>query len=338
MPRGGTWNAAAFCAAAACFLTCAPVERTAAGRPALTPVTMNIAPAINHAPIAIAAEEGFFEQEGIEARLVELDLSSTMLAASSGRLDVLSVPLRSGLFNMMLRGLPLQVVADKGHHEPEGCVASALIAPRATAQRVLASGNYRGERFALIRGGTIEFTMDLFLRGHGQSLSDVALVQIAMGEQGTSLNSEIDAVRFLSEPELTQQLQGDRYRILTAVKDVQPYQAHVLLFGRRLLQQEPDLGRRFMRAYLRGVRQYNQGKTVRNVRIVSGFTGLPPDVIRAICWQPIAGDGVVRPEAVLPFLQWARDRGYLEGDVPASRWWNPAFVDAAGRELASERL
>lgn len=300
----------------------------------LTPLVINVRAALTYGTLYIAKEEGFFAEEGIDARLVDMDLNSTMLAIPTGKLDVVNLPTRSGIFNLMVRGLPVQIVADRGHHSRDGCAAAALIAPAAMADRMLATRNYKGEKFALIRGGGIEYVMDRFLRKHGFTRNDVQLVQFPQGEGGSPLAQEVDAVRYVSEPILSRSLKDGRHRILATVQDIETgHQAGLVLFGRRLLQDEPDLGHRFMRAYLRGVRQYNEGKTPRNLEIMQKYTRLPQDVLKEMCWERISRDGVVREDGILPFLQWAREAGYLEGDVPVSRWWNPAYVEAANRAL-----
>ena len=54
---------------------------------------------------------------------------------------------------------------------------------------------------------------------------------------------------------------------------------------------------------------------------------------RAVSDLPVSttviNDGSIRPEAMQPFLAWARKNGYLEADVPVSTWWNRSFIDAA---------
>jgi ABC-type nitrate/sulfonate/bicarbonate transport system substrate-binding protein len=104
------------------------------------------------------------------------------------------------------------------------------------------------------------------------------------------------------------------------------HQNALLVYGKRLLHDDPDLGHRFMRAYLRGVRRFNEGKTGRNVAILSRYTKLPPDTIRRACWIAIANDGQIDPNAVQPFLDWALAEHYLDAPIAVTRWWNPAFV------------
>jgi NitT/TauT family transport system substrate-binding protein len=59
-----------------------------------------------------------------------------------------------------------------------------------------------------------------------------------------------------------------------------------------------------MTAYLRGVRQYNQGKTPRNLEIVSRRVQLNPDTVASLCWASISNDGSLDTKSLLDFQKW----------------------------------
>jgi len=88
-----------------------------------------------------------------------------------------------------------------------------------------------------------------------------------------------------------------------------------------------------MIAYLKGVRQYNLGKTARNLDIEASATRLDRDLLARTCWQPIRGDGRINVESVLDFQRWAVRRGALDALVPPESFWDPSFVDQANVAL-----
>ena len=299
-------------------------------------VRMNLNPSMGYAPFMVAQEEGYFTQEGIDVEFVRIDANSALMSMTKGELDVLSGPVRSGIFNLMLRDVPLQVVADKGHSEPGPCTHEAFAAPVEIADRIAArGGDVRGERFALLRGGITEHLVEELLTRRHAKLSDVELVQLPPGDYVTSVNRRIDAIRYVQEPNLTNFVSKGFMKIVATAEEVSPGHQHgVVMYGKRLLTDDRDLGVRFMRAYLRGVRSYNEGKTERNIAAISKHTKLPADLIRSACWLPVANDGRVRPEAMQPLLDWALQRDYLEGPIGVTKWWNPTFVDEANRTLS----
>ena len=56
--------------------------------------------------------------------------------------------------------------------------------------------------------------------------------------------------------------------------------AYPLYYGPAFLDKDPELGRRFMVAYLQGVKQYNEGKTERNLEILQNYTRLDRDLLK----------------------------------------------------------
>jgi NitT/TauT family transport system substrate-binding protein len=307
-------------------LSCAQKPETPVTR---AKVRLNINQTLTYGPIMIAKDEGFFDAEGIDAELVSLDSNSAVTAAVAGKLDVLSVGLRAGVFNMILKGAPLQIVADRGHSDPQRCSVDAFIAPIALVKKIeAADGDLRGQRIAMIRGGVMEFLTMRLLEQRGLTANDIVMLQLP---QGTPISSrdELEAVRFTSEPALSSALTEGWAGIIATADSVEPsHQNALLVYGKRLLHDDPELGRRFMRAYLRGVRRFNKGKTESNVAILSRYTKLPPDVIRRACWIAIANDGHIDPKTLQPFLDWALAENYLDAPAPVEKWWNPSFLES----------
>ena len=108
-----------------------------------------------------------------------------------------------------------------------------------------------------------------------------------------------------------------------------------MLYGKRLLYDDPELGQRVMRAYLRGIRRYNEGKTKRNVEIIVRETKMPVEIIERSCWLPIANDGRIEMKSMNALLDWSMAQGYLDAKVPLEKWWDPRFIDAANQSLGA---
>jgi NitT/TauT family transport system substrate-binding protein len=309
-----------------------------APKPKLDKVTMNLNPSLTYAPLMIAKDEGFFREEGIDIEVAKLDSNSAVVAAAAGKLDVLSTGVRSGVFNMIARGVPVQIVADKGHAVSGGCSADAFIAPIATADRIAAAhGSLRGERIALVRGGLAEFLTMTLIAQRGATPKNVTIIQLPTGTPATT-RDQSDAVRLTTEPNLSGIMEDGWARVIATSDEISPgHQNALLVFGKRLIHDDPELGLRFMRAFLRGVRQYNQGKTARNVAILMRNTQLPEKIIRRACWIAFYDDGTIRPEQVQPFLDWAVKEQLLDTPLKVEQWWNPKFVNAVRAEMSKQQ-
>lgn len=299
-----------------------------APKPKLTKVSMNLNPVMTYAPLMIAMDEGFFTQEGIEIEVAKLDSNSAIAATAAGKLDVLSAGVRSGVFNTIARGVKMQVVADKGHVHSGVCSADAFIAPIAMADRIAKNGgSLKGERIAILRGGLAEYLTTKLIESRGATLEDVTIIQLPAGTPATT-RTMADAVRLTTEPNLSSIMHDGWAKMIATAQDIAPnHQFALLIFGKRLLQDDPQLGRRFMRAYLRGVKQYNEGKTDRNVAILARHTKLDAEIIRRACWVAVSDDAHIRPEAVQPFLDWAVETKLLDRPLKLEEWWNPSFLN-----------
>ena len=116
-------------------------------------------------------------------------------------------------------------------------------------------------------------------------------------------NNAIDAA-FLMEPYLTEALRDNKSVVFVSGYDITPNQSSPLLYGPAFTDANPDLGRRFMVAYLQGVRQYNQGKTERNLEILSNYTQLDKDVLKETCWVEIAENGEFPEQPIQEYMDW----------------------------------
>jgi NitT/TauT family transport system substrate-binding protein len=124
---------------------------------------------------------------------------------------------------------------------------------------------------------------------------------------------QIDAA-FVGEPWLTRMLADGGVRVWARAEDLMPdSQVGSMWYGPTFLKENPDAGRRFMAAYLEGVRQYSEGPTPRNLEIVSQFTGLDTKELASICWSPVQSEGRINLDSVRRFREWLVKNGTLPG-------------------------
>jgi len=106
-----------------------------------------------------------------------------------------------------------------------------------------------------------------------------------------------------------------------------------LYYGPEILDKDPELGKRFMVAYLQGVRQYNEGKTTRNLAIISRYTGLDPELLNQSCWYPIAEDGIVSEEPIREYITWMYANRKIPQTMDENRLLDMSYVTYACRVL-----
>jgi len=298
-------------------------------------VRVGYLPYLANAPVFIATAEGYFREQGLDVELVNIPISEGVAPLVRGDIDATTHYIHAGFFNAIARGSRIRIVADKGHEEPGACASDALVARRGLESTQDANW-LRGRVVALRPSSIEEFWIERYLASAGLTWRDVVAKEIPASVKLDALaNGTIDAAAW-SEPNVTQaERRGVASLAVSAASVVPNLQWAGLAFGKRLLDTDRDVGWHFMVAYLNAVRQYNQGKTDRNVAILAEATTLPIDVVRDSCWNSIRNDGMIDLQSILQFEQWAKDRGFLDEVLPPERFWEPHFVDAARRALAS---
>ena len=154
-----------------------------------------------------------------------------------------------------------------------------------------------------------------------------AMVPEALGK------GQLDAA-LASEPWVTRILRDGSGDILVPAQEVIPDgQTSVVLFGRKLLVENRDAGKRFMVAYLKAVRQYDKGKTERNLEILGKYTGLEDELLRLACWQSLRVNGEIDVQGVLDFQEWAAEKGLIKRKLGVDQFWDPSFIEHANQVL-----
>jgi hypothetical protein len=126
--------------------------------------------------------------------------------------------------------------------------------------------------------------------------------------------------------------------VAPASKFIPGLQYGIIVFGPTLLVDHRDLGVRFIKAYLRGVRQYNKGKTPRNLGIVARRVQVNADTARSLCWAPIRNDGSLDSPSMLAFQKWGVGEGYQIRVLADSEVSDQQFVRKAAAELDREAI
>jgi NitT/TauT family transport system substrate-binding protein len=125
-----------------------------------------------------------------------------------------------------------------------------------------------------------------------------------------------------------------------AVSVWKPYQEIVpdmqfgfLAFGPTLFRDNPDVGARFLAAYLKGIKAYNEGKTERNIEIMAKYTQLDAETLQKACWPPMNASGQANLATVDEFQTWASGKGLLDTLVPSDKYWDGSFLADAEKYM-----
>jgi len=226
-----------------------------------TRVRLGVLGATVDAGFYIAEELGYFGEQGLEVEMIPFDSGARMVAPlGAGQLDAGGGAHSAGMFNAVARGIDLKLVADKGS-SPPGFGGQALMFRRDLTEsgRLRTPGDLRGMRVAIsARGATTEVSLAYWLRAYGLTVDDVEEVELGFGEHASALaGRSIDAAIAL-EPFITRIVDDGIATIYQRNDELLPgQQLAEVIYGGEFMREQPEAARRFMLAYVRALRFYN---------------------------------------------------------------------------------
>jgi NitT/TauT family transport system substrate-binding protein len=137
----------------------------------------------------------------------------------------------------------------------------------------------------------------------------------------------------LVEPYITQATGNGTAVVLISANNYSPDMPFPLYYGPAFLDKNPELGRRFMVAYLRGVEQYSKGKTERNLAILENYTRLDKDLLKQTCWLPIAGDGTVIRQPVMDYADWLYENKKISQKLNEDQLFDMSYATYANAAI-----
>ncbi len=309
-----------------------------------TKIKVGVSPVITSAGIFLAFENGYFKAEGLDVELVQMKSSGAQmtLLLSKGELDVGGGNLTAGLYKAIAEGLNFKIVADKGHIDENIDSVSLII-----RKELITSGKYKstkdlkGLKIALTStdGSSQQIVMDQILKDAGLKSKDVEYVKLSYPESNVALKTKaIDGVIQL-DPYLTMALtEGYAEEIIASNKVLKNQQSGALFYGPEFIKNKKAAAG-FMKAYLKGVRLYNQGLTDKKIMAdVTTVLKKHIEITDEKIWQSLrkvglTNDGQLNSESMLSDIKWYNENGFLPTMPKTEQFLDLQFAEAATKEL-----
>jgi NitT/TauT family transport system substrate-binding protein len=259
----------------------------ATARPAPEPVTVSWVNSLTIAPFFVAADRGYFQEQGIELKLEQVQSAADAIAfLATGQLDASFGAVAVALYNAINQGLNVRVAAPIAYDNPELLVRKALWDSGAVRN----IPDLRGRVFYSVAPGSgVAYFHLKTLQVNGLRDDEVGHLSVALPDAPIALtNGAIDAM-FLPEPWHTRVLESE----LAVVLAERPLQTDVLsitaMAGDRLLRERSDLGGRWATALLKGIRDMQSPDQIMSddtIAIMARWTGNQPDILRKMRHLP----------------------------------------------------
>ena len=302
--------------------------------------------AASDAPIYIALGKGYFKQEGLTVELIPFSGIPQMTPPlSTGELDVGAGIIAASTFNAVDRGVNLKLVADKSSIQNDKFMYGSVVVRKdlIDSGAVKQIKDLKGRKIGVssLQSG-VEALVDFVLEKGGLTIKDVDLVNLSYPDAVAALgNKAIDAAWLIEPAQTTAMEKG--VASLWEPGFVQKYTGGVapgasMVYSDKFAK-NVDLGRKFMVAYLRGVRDYMdafaKGKNKAEiVSILVKDTNMKDpamyDKVRMTYIDPNGHVDVTSAKMVLDYL---KKMGYYTGKLEIKDIVDPQFADYAVQQL-----
>jgi NitT/TauT family transport system substrate-binding protein len=295
----------------------------------------------------IADKKGYFKEENLSVTFTHFDSAAKMVAPlGAGHLDIGGGSPSAGLYNAVDRGIDIKIVADKGS-TPPGYGFQPLLVRKdlVDSGRFKSLKDLKGMKIAgSAPGSASTSTLNEALKTAGLKTSDVERVFMAFPQHVLALQNKAVDAAMTTEPSATKAVQsGAAVRIMGDDVMYPNHQLAVVLYSGNFIKANPDAAKRFMRAYLRATRDYNDGlkdgriagpNANEVIAILTEYTNIKDAAVyRAITPQGTNPDGKVHEPSLKNDLQFFKDEGQVTGKVTVEQVLDTSFVDAALKEL-----
>ncbi|MFI7009180.1 ABC transporter substrate-binding protein [Streptomyces sp. NPDC050145] len=208
------------------------------------------------APLEMAVKKGEFEKEGLDVTLKVLPTPDALPLLAKGDIDAQWAAPEAAVMNGILGGFDIKWVA--GNFSPDPASKSGLwvrLKKGESPDHVTMAGRKLGTMIG--KGSVISYPMNTALKKHGGGLDKIQFQQLGSADVLTALqNGGVDSA-WLLDP-VWRKIDGDRrFAFLGGQPQGEPLGG--MLFGPKLLKDDPDAGVALLRAYIRTVNTYFPG-------------------------------------------------------------------------------
>jgi len=232
-----------------------------------------------HIPSYIAMDKGFFKEEGLDARWIELQGRPMITAGLTGNLDF--VPIPSGGANAVLTaGAPLKYIVN------QSLKPQYIIVAKAEIKKV---EDLKGKTLGYARVGAADYdegatTLDRFFNMKVGRDYKVIQFQGEPERMAALANGDI-AAALVSVPRAYQARQAG-FNVLLRTGDYLPRAGGAFWCTEAFFQKNPDTVKRFIRAIAKGVMYYRDNKEG-SYTSMKEHLGVQSDAEASMLWEEL---------------------------------------------------
>lgn len=322
-----------------------PAASAPASAPAKPKETVKIRigdrPFLSQLPYHLAADEGFFKEEGIEATFTMFATGAQNTAAAvAGEVDVLASNEESVL-NLVARGADIKAVLTTSIVSKDG-QSQAIFVRKALydSGQVRKAADLKGRSISWIAGWSLlPFALQKSMEAAGVNAAkdlDLQVIRENPAKIAALESGAIDSAMF-TEPWVTiTKSKGVAFPILY-INQPEGLPLSNIAFKGPYLKENRDAVLRFLRAYVKGNDLYQkiQADASLKKKYAEKYAkdyGLEVADMANMQWSDMSKDGSFNRAAAEEWLGWVAENGGVQKKVTYDQWYDPSFVDELKKE------
>ena len=310
-------------------------------------VTLGVVNTISDAPYFIADGRGYFKAEGLDVEIINFPSGAKMISSlSTGELDVSGGAVSAGLYNANERQISIKIVADKARNAPGMSFQSLLVRSDLLDSGAFKSlADLKGRKCAIPAIGSAgeQSTLNEACKLGGIPFESVERVFLATPDQIAGLANKAIDCTIVAEPVLTIAERRGIARRFMPLSEIYPnQQAAVTTYGAALLKNK-DAATGFMKAFLKGARDYNDA--IKDAKLIGRdadailalitkyATVKDIELLRSVVPSACNPDGEPNREGLARDLEFVQQLGLVQKHVTIDQVLDLSFLKAALAEL-----
>ncbi len=309
----------------------------------LTELRMSYLPLASFAGVFLADDLGYLREAGIKIKYERVPSASKSMAfLTTGQLDIAAGGISAALYNAVLRGLAIKVVADKGTYLPGIPNSSAMMVRKDVYDKGVRSiKDYKGLKVASSATANVShYHLDNALAKFGLSDKDVEIVTMRFPQMPIAMETKaIDACEAV-EPFRTRMIEKGVAVQVADLGELFPlHQYAVIFYGEKFIKEKGGLAQGFMHAYIKGIRKYYELGPRHKIVVASlvNHTPLKAGLLRKInpAWVDINGD--VNEKDIDHQQTWYLKKGFVPRRADVNKFVDETFLEATWKKLGRKR-
>lgn len=226
------------------------------------------------APLYVSIENGYLKEEAIKVDFIQLSDPQLTLAIANGQIEAGVGSLPNPVY-AIAKGLPIKLVAAANVIPPNRLYENILIRKGSDIRKI---EDLRGKKISVgSKRGWPGIMMAYYFKRHGISLADSTFVEgIPLPQQKEAFEmGQIDAA-YGGEPFVTMIIKAGVAEYLP-IKEPWSGVNNFICFNNDYLNKKPDVVKRFLKAYVRGINYALEHETETR-RIIAKFARLSEEI------------------------------------------------------------